>query len=291
MSDGTLPAPAWYDDPTVPGQQRWWDGVGWTEHVQQAAPPEPEPQPAWLTQEFATPEPAASTSMGYAPMASGASTSWSQRNARSAPTRWGTVSAWLLAFSPWANVVIGFILAGLIPIIGDVTLLAAVIPGLWVVVSLLIITWAILDRRALYSFGYERPPHWAWIFLSPLAYLIVRYVRTRAEARKGSAPLWLVCINIVAYLTVATVTAVITYNAESSSVAVTQELEAGIEQGFAEAGITVDAVCAEGTAFAPNKKFGCTLTRDDGTPGAIQGTWGATIDDAPTFTAPQFYPR
>ncbi len=39
MSDSTptnVPA-GWYPDPTDPSWQRWWDGVGWTEHAVPAA--------------------------------------------------------------------------------------------------------------------------------------------------------------------------------------------------------------------------------------------------------------
>ncbi|MGY2085276.1 DUF2510 domain-containing protein [Blastococcus sp. SYSU DS0539] len=37
------PAPpsGWYPDPGGGPGTRWWDGQGWTEHVQQAAPPPP----------------------------------------------------------------------------------------------------------------------------------------------------------------------------------------------------------------------------------------------------------
>lgn len=32
MSNATLPPAGWYADSTAPGQERWWDGQGWTAH-------------------------------------------------------------------------------------------------------------------------------------------------------------------------------------------------------------------------------------------------------------------
>lgn len=45
MSQSTV-VPGWYADPQAPGFQRWWDGSGWTAHVQPAVPPTASPSPA-----------------------------------------------------------------------------------------------------------------------------------------------------------------------------------------------------------------------------------------------------
>ena len=43
----TQPSPpaGWYPNPAGGGGSRWWDGQGWTEHLQQAAPPPAPPPP------------------------------------------------------------------------------------------------------------------------------------------------------------------------------------------------------------------------------------------------------
>jgi Protein of unknown function (DUF2510)/Predicted membrane protein (DUF2232) len=40
MSTTAMPAAGWYANPEGPGQ-RYWDGIHWTEHINEAAPPPP----------------------------------------------------------------------------------------------------------------------------------------------------------------------------------------------------------------------------------------------------------
>ncbi|MGH3433803.1 MAG: DUF2510 domain-containing protein [Thermocrispum sp.] len=63
----SLPPPGWYPDQTNPAQVRWWDGRGWTPHVQQAQPPQPvQQQPAQQAPGFVPHQP-----MQQAPMQQG----------------------------------------------------------------------------------------------------------------------------------------------------------------------------------------------------------------------------
>jgi len=39
-----VPPAGWFPDPSVPGQQRYWDGARWTEHTAPAAAPVQQPQ-------------------------------------------------------------------------------------------------------------------------------------------------------------------------------------------------------------------------------------------------------
>ena len=65
----TAPVPGWYQDPQGQGL-RWWDGTGWTTHVQQSAPPAATPAaeaPAAAPQ--AQPTPAVAQAPAVAPQA------------------------------------------------------------------------------------------------------------------------------------------------------------------------------------------------------------------------------
>lgn len=43
-----LPPPGWYDDPTAPGNERWWDGERWSEQVRRKATVEYQARPGEL---------------------------------------------------------------------------------------------------------------------------------------------------------------------------------------------------------------------------------------------------
>jgi Protein of unknown function (DUF2510) len=65
---------------------------------------------------------------------------------------------------------------------------------------------AAIDYRVLKSRGVVQPFHWAWIFVSTLAYPIGRAVVIRRRLGSGLAPLWVfILTNVVVIMVVVTV--------------------------------------------------------------------------------------
>lgn len=100
------------------------------------------------------------------------------------PTGWATRGGLLIALMPaiqlvmtigmfwlWINVGLALISVFLI----------SMLPWCFTLIA------AIFDRRKLFSLGFERPPHWAWIFIGPWLYLILRVIATRREMGGGAA--------------------------------------------------------------------------------------------------------
>jgi uncharacterized protein YxjI len=62
------PPPGWYPDPAGRGGSRWWNGQGWTEHLQPAAaPPAPPPAAPVPAPGVGAPSPAAQQVTGHGP--------------------------------------------------------------------------------------------------------------------------------------------------------------------------------------------------------------------------------
>ena len=208
----TTPEAGWYAYPDNGTQLRWWSGDGWTDQYAPMAD-EPATEPA-----LGSNEPAAEPASGpYGPSAGQpapvsaapaqptavatveqASTGYPYA-AYPTPTvnprmRWGTVSVWLLAFSPWltmASAISAFYVYASTP---DAT-------PYWVLVLLaahaLTTGLAALDGRRLREWLHPTVPHWAWSLLGAPAYLIARAVVLRGRTVRGSAPLWVALVNVV----------------------------------------------------------------------------------------------
>jgi hypothetical protein len=185
------PPAGWYPDPQ--GTTRWWDGQGWTTHVQPAAPlraPQLPSVPAgtatgtvWIWLIAVLPLIAAVPAAGYLLVLSqqmGVAFAHitdvtSQQDFSNEFLRMETT--WI--FSPWYFALVG---TGL------------VIYGLTVL-------FAFLDRRELAGRGFAKPFHWAWAFLeSPWVYMIGRSVVVHRRSGRGLAPLWVfIGIEVVAF--------------------------------------------------------------------------------------------
>ncbi len=173
-------APGWYPDAN--GQQRWWDGTAWTDHV--AGP--------------VAPQPAYGSGLGA-----------DERPQLPAGTRTGTAWVWVVALATFVSLLplFFFDFSGYIEatvnaeLSGDDAAVVAVVGQFFgfFIVSWLIglltyvatIVGALLDAKQLAARGVERPFHWAFAFIPiPLVYLIGRHVVLRKVGSSGAAPMW-----------------------------------------------------------------------------------------------------
>lgn len=173
MTDPAHPAaaaPGWYPDAS--GQQRWWDGRGWTEHV--AAP---------------------------------AVTALAQRPQLPEGTKVDTAWIWVVALATFVSCIplfffdfAGYMRATMALGPGDSALAspASTILAFYAITwTLGLLVWALQvvgayrDYRHLLAIGVVRPFHWAFAFIPyALVYLIGRHVVVRKTVRTAGAPLW-----------------------------------------------------------------------------------------------------
>ena len=193
MSDSTptnVPA-GWYPDPTDPSWQRWWDGVGWTEHAVPAASVS-----APVAQTYTAPYPQAPAAPS-APLRTDIQTN----------TAW----IWLVVLLPLVMLPTIFLIdwrgylessldmsSGgtanpMLPSVG-MTLASVGISIASYVVAGIGILFAWLDWRELKRRGIQKPFHWAWAFLALVVtngvYVIGRGVILRRQTGKGLGPVW-----------------------------------------------------------------------------------------------------
>ncbi|WP_426518109.1 DUF2510 domain-containing protein [Diaminobutyricibacter sp. McL0618] len=166
--------PGWLPDPTGAERLRWWNGHDWTDHyapLPQAAPGAPLP--------------------GERP-----------RLPETTPVY--NVYIWLVIAVPFLAFPLLFLFSpgvfefnplgsrseiahATASILGVSLAVGAISWVLWAVTVL----FAFLDWRELKRSGVERPFHWAWAFLSSLAYVIGRSVIVHKVARpRGLATIW-----------------------------------------------------------------------------------------------------
>lgn len=171
MSQATNTPPGWYPDQS--GQQRWWDGTQWTDHVQQA-------YGAGSIADLKAPE----------------------------GTSWNTVWIWLILFVPllsliplltidWTSYITQAALSatGSLGLLTSPGYLAAIVLG-WPIYGLTVF-FSYRDFRELTKRGVPRPFHWAFAFISSIVYAIGRSVVVKRRTGHGSIPLWVAIGTIV----------------------------------------------------------------------------------------------
>lgn len=144
----------WYEDPSDPGQVRWWNGIAWTDHTQ----PKPDldaiadAESADLEASFAVPA--------------------ATRN-RSRIRSTSTAESWLVAFTP-VLLAAGLLVGAWAWLYVAPTLLFGI--AALVVVYAIVVVLAILDRRKLARWGHTAPPVVTALLTAPV-YLLVRALR------------------------------------------------------------------------------------------------------------------
>lgn len=179
----------WYPDNNTPGQQRWWDGTQWTEHMQQPyvaggarlalkAPEGASPQTLqiWLIVGlFAL--------QAIASIAWLASFDWSGYMSSSLDSNLGgsLTNPYAMMFSP------GYLATMVLSFVAYAATVAL----------------AFFDTKALEARGVVRPFHWAFSFIpsyGSTVYVIGRSIVARRRTGSGMSPLWVYIVVFVVTL-------------------------------------------------------------------------------------------
>lgn len=203
------PQPGWYPDPAGSTQLRWWDGTGWTQHLQPAAPPA---STGAATTGAATTG-AATTGAAEAPHVHAqpqyAQNPYTQRPPAQPPLGEHpaiyTPFIWIIALLPLLSAIALAAVDMRVMIVRPSQLDSMMAPTMlgspmYVVVSLLgwviygVSVWmAYLDWRALGRIGIVNPFHWAWAFLTGVVYVIGRSIVVRRRIGGGALiPIWVI---------------------------------------------------------------------------------------------------
>jgi hypothetical protein len=203
-----IPA-GWYSDPAGSTGTRWWDGAGWTDHVQ-AAPqlvptflPDPIP-PAPLSPTPFTPTPIMPTAaeQAYVPFQSATSVV-PPRVTGVAYTR----SVWWICAQPLWGLASQVVLYSTITAFGPVPVrfLALGLVVLNLVLWGILVRLAFADRAGLLAGGNGSAASAWWMLLSPLAYLVARAQQVKHWEVGALAPVvwWSLALIIAPGLAVA----------------------------------------------------------------------------------------
>jgi hypothetical protein len=281
MSDvlGTSIAPGWYDDPAGSGLQRWWSGIGWTEHTHDPAPKPVAP----------TPSPADDFGYagGYKPMS--ATPGYDQVVVATGPVgkaSGNTFGVWAIALSlfwsyliylPASLIVGGMAAAGASPL-GTLGAFAGLYLGAYAVYVALLFVFAWRDGVALRARGIAAPSP-LWLLLGQIGYLIARRIVLKRDGVRSNAPGNVFAIPFLLGIVLAIIAAVLVgtnptlFSGLASSSAISTLQKQAATQLDAQAGGTWTVTCP--TTAAPTSTgatFICGATDATGRSTQLQAT-------------------
>jgi hypothetical protein len=272
-------APGWYDDPAGSGLQRWWSGIGWTEHTHDPAPKPVAP----------TPSPADDFGYtgGYKPMS--ATPGYDQvvvTAGRVGKASGNTFGVWAIALSlfwsyliyiPASLIVSGMAVAGASPLT-TLGAFAGLYLGAYAVYVALLFVFAWRDGVALRARGIAAPSP-LWMLLGQLGYLIARRIVLKRDGVRSNAPgnvfaipfLLGVVISIVAVVVAVSNPAMFAGAHASSAISTLQEQAA--TQLDAQAGGTWTVTCpTTAPTTSAGATFVCNATDVSGRSAELQAT-------------------
>jgi len=196
MTEQLMTAPeGWFPDPVGLPQYRFWSGTAWTEHT-----------------------------YPYALMRT-AEPLFRQELERQAPLPAGTqpnsIWVWLISVVSLASGIVGIAYTSDLGHMLEQTMSGPYAslqlytePGIWIQIAIVyialgaIVVFSWFDSRYLRRIGLLRPFHWAWAFLSPLAYMIGRPVIASRAVAGSYWPLWLFAAITILLTTISSAIAV-----------------------------------------------------------------------------------
>lgn len=236
----TVPA-GWYDDPASASHVRWWNGVGWTEHV---------------TEKPSEAARVATTSIPVAPAVS----HHDQLRAGVSKGASGTAPSWLIGFSPLIAAVLA-VAAGYVYLYLTPNALVFVVVT---VTYLLTLLWAFQDVATLKKRGF-RPASALFALGGGLVYLVARRVRT---AGSGA----LVAFIALAVLVVG-IPGVIGATGAAKPLLKAAEIQSNISWSIVRSGEASNLQCPPTMDVStPGATYECTVTLPDGRPSTVTVT-------------------
>ena len=276
----------WHVDPSSPTRMRWWTGDGWSEHTAPlpaddveapaaegpAAEVSPEPKPKPEPEPEPEPEPDVHAEPGYG---------WPRQESTRPgvvvahrvetpggwdilPSRWSSVSVWIIAFSPFIAFAAAAAASFLLALYGwSWWILGAVL-----LPYLVTIVFAVRDVRRLRIWGHQYVARASWSLLGAPVYLIARAIVTRKHAGIGAAPAWAFFLNVL-IVAAGCVLLAISLRASLAPL-VTDGIEESIAWELSVDGTEHTVDCGTPDRILPGATLNCTVTDDTGATGALE---------------------